>query len=138
MGISLKSIRPKRFQFVDPVRAVANVRRQQRRYAQAVAKKMEEYPPKQNPGGYQRTYQLKRGWAKPQITVSFDGSTMTMVNPVAWAVYAQGPRGGGRGKGERQTARMRALGWQSITDVARETAPLYAQLMNRAIRGEPG
>jgi hypothetical protein len=138
MPISITSIRPKRFQLIDPDRAVVNVRRSQRRYLQAVAARLAIYPP-QHPGSkYKRTYKLQGGWKNPNIEVSSDGSTATMVNPVAWAVYANGPKGGSRGIGERQSRRMRALGWPSITDVARELRPLYSQLMNRSIRGAPG
>lgn len=109
-----------------------------RRYFLAVAAKMAAYPPKKNPNGYQRTFQLQQGWLHPIINISSDGSEGTLVNPVMWAVYAQGPKYGGRGKGERQSARMRELGWQSITDVARDTNRLYVELMNRAIKGNPG
>lgn len=137
MPTKLTAIRPKRFNLIDPPRLAANTRRSMKRYLQSVALQMTVYPP--NPGvSYQRTRQLSNGWlSESSIRINQDGSEGTLTNPVKWAVYAQGPYGGGRGVGERQTARMRRLGWQSITDVARRTRPLYKELMNRALVGRP-
>lgn len=109
-----------------------------RRYLQGIAKEMEKYPPKQNPGGYRRTHKLQEGWRRAIIRVSADGATGELINPVPWAVYAQGPRGGGRGRGQRQTRLMRSLGWTSITDVSRKNAKRFQQIMNRALIGSPG
>ena len=85
---------------------------------------------------YTRTYSIYNNW---HIYVSPDGSEGTLVNTTPWAVYVQGPRNvGGRGIGERQTAVMRARGWQSITDVARQTRPAFKQLLNRSISPHAG
>lgn len=107
-----------------------------RRYLKGVAKEMENYPAKVNPGGYQRTFQLQEGWRNPIINVSADGSVGELINPVKWAVYAQGPKG--RGRGKSQTRLMASLGWVSITDVTRKNAKRFQQIMNRAIQGSPG
>lgn len=106
-----------------------------RRYLQIVAKDMAVYPAKANPGGYQRTRQLMEGWLNAEISVSADGGEGILINRVPWATVAQGPRGGGRGPGARQSQLMRKLGWQSITDVTRKRAKLYQQIMNRAVQG---
>lgn len=138
MPISMTSIRPKRFQLIDPDRTAANVRRAQYRYLRAVAARLAIYPPKHPGSRYVRTFRLQHSWDNPRIDVSADGSTATMVNPLFYAGYAEGPRGGGRGIGERQTRLMRSRGWPSISDVAREMRPAYKQLMNRAIHATPG
>lgn len=135
MPLTLRAIRPNRFKQLNPQRSTQNVKRSMRRYLEGIAKEMEKYPPKRNPGGYQRTFELQRGWKDPIITIAPDGSSGTLVNPVKWATVAQGPHGGGRGPGQRQSRIMRSLGWQSITDVTRKSARQYRELMNRALTG---
>lgn len=108
-----------------------------RRYLRGIAKEMEKYPPKRNPGGYKRTYRLQEGWRNPIIRIAPDGSYGELLNPVSWAVYAQGPHGGGRGKGQRQTRLMRSLGWTSITEVTHKNAKRFRQIMNQALLGSP-
>lgn len=138
MPLALQAIRPKRFQQIEPTRTAVNLRRSMRRYLQGIAKELEKYPTQANPNGYQRTNQLAEGWRNATIRVSADGSVGELINPVRWAVYAQGPIGGGRGKGQRQTRLMRSLGWTSITDVTRKNAKRFQQIMNRALSGSPG
>lgn len=137
MPIKLLAVRPKKFQLIDPTRTRYNVRRGIKNYLEGVARQMAEYPPKANPAGYQRTYRLRQGWLQPgSIHMSADGTSGELINPVLYAVYVQGPRG--KPKGQRQAAFLRRLGWKSISDVARETAPRYKQIMNRALKGSPG
>lgn len=66
------------------------------------------------------------------IDVNHDGSLGTLFNTASYAVYVQGPRGHGRGPGQRQAKKMRDRGWRSITDVARETYKEFTIVMNRA------
>jgi hypothetical protein len=138
MPLALQAIRPQKFQQLNPTRTAYNLRRSMRRYLQGIAKEMQKYPPQANPNGYHRTYKLHDGWAEAIIHIAPDGSYGELINPVKWAVYAQGPYGGGRGKGERQTRLMRLLGWVSITDVTRKNAKRFQEIMNRAIQGSPG
>lgn len=86
---------------------------------------------------YKRTYNLQRSWRTVVAPDASYGLVFTDPgNPASkYAVFAQGPRGGGRGIGARQTRRMRSLGWKSITDVARERAKQYPTVMNRALKG---
>lgn len=135
MPLALRSIRPKKFQQLNPERSRQNVRRSMRTYLKDIAKEMEKYPPKRHPGGYQRTFVLQQGWKNAHIEVSADGSQGILINEVPWAVIAQGPKGGGRGPGQRQSRLMRQLGWTSITDVSRKSAKRYQEIMNRALTG---
>ena len=129
--ISLKAIRPKRFNLIDPGRTIANIKKSQKRYLEEVKRQLNAGYSDVTPSPrYTRTNKLRDGWI---IEVSTDGSTGTLKNRAAHAVYAVGPRGGGRGRGERQAAFQRQRGWKSISDVARETRPRYVQLMNRSL-----
>lgn len=132
MAVTLKAIRPKKFKNLDPTRTKANVRKGMQNYLESVKKQLQEYPEQKNTA-YTRRYRLKRGWT----IAKNDGTEGLLVNGIWYAVYAQGPRGGGRGKGERQTQIMRSLGWKSISDIARETRPRFKQIMNRAVKGRP-
>lgn len=131
MALSLKSIRPKRFNLIDPARTIANIRRGQQRYLEDVVKQLNEGYDRATPSKrYIRTNAVRNGWI---INVSADGSVATLTNSAGHAVFPVGPRGGGRQKGSRQAAFQRKRGWRSISDVARATVPKYKQLMNRAI-----
>lgn len=133
MTVKLEAIRPKKFALIDPDRTRANVRRSMKRYLDEIKAILQNnYYSVPNSKTYQRTHDLQRGW---RITMSADGTDGFLYNDVDYAVFAQGPRGGGRGKGERQAQHMRARGWLSITDVARDTAPRFKQLMNRSVQG---
>src|ERR1044072_2397462 len=131
MPVSLKAITPKKFKLIDPTKTTAALRTNMRAYLELVKKQLQEYPPQKN-FRYVRKYNLKRGW---NIVMSPDGTDGQLVNGVKYAVFVQGPRGGKRGRGEAQLARMRKLGWPSITDVARRTRPLFPTVMNRALKG---
>lgn len=143
MSISLRAITPKRHLIGSPQSIKNNLRKEMVLYLLEVQAQMVQYPPKQERSQsgrrYKRTYKLGLGWLAPgAIDVNHDGTNGTLINRVPYAVYAQGPRGGGRGKGNRQTTYMRRIGWQSITDVARKTRKRYATLMNRAVKGSVG
>lgn len=139
MTVGIQVIRPRKFQVLNPERTKRNVSRGIRLYLQTLAIEMAKYPPKRNPKGYKRRFILQKGWLDPgAIKMSPDGSSGTLINKVGYAVYAQGPRSHGERTpegGTRQTARMRRLGWQSITDVARRTRPRFKEVMNRSIKG---
>lgn len=134
MPVSLKAITPKKFQVIDPTKTTLALRKEMTAYLELVKKQLQDYPA-QKRFKYVRTYNLKRGWS---IIISPDGTDGMLVNGIKYAVYVQGPRGGGRGRGEAQLARMRKLGWPSITDVARRTRPLFPTVMNRALKGSAG
>lgn len=131
MPVGLKSIRPKKFNLIDPTRTVANIRKAQKRYLESVRDQLNKgYDDVAPSPKYTRTNKVRNGW---RIEVSPDGSTATLTNSEEHAVYPVGPRGGGRQAGSRQAQFQRQRGWKSISDVARETKPLYRQLVNRAI-----
>lgn len=132
MPVILKAITPKRVYKFDENKLKSDVRRNMTTYLNDVKRQLQQYPPQRN-HTYQRTERLKRGW---QVLVTADGSEGYLINDVRYAVYAQGPRGGGRGIGARQTRLMHSLGWPSITDVARATRKNYVDLMNRAVKGQ--
>lgn len=134
MPLGLQAIRPKRFDVIDPRAVVSDLEKTNRSYALDVGKAMAKYP-SQRPTRYVRTGDYGRGWTAPG-SIKASASEVTLVNRVGYSVYVGGPRQGN--KGERQAAVMRKKGWQSITDVARETKRNYVQLVNRAIRGRPG
>lgn len=162
MPIALKAIpHTPLFLARHPEIIVARVKVAQQAYLESLKKELQEYPPKPKKqrittgkpltiaqelagaeggvrvsrrGRYRRTKKLQKGWKiLPQgVGVSF------LYNDTPYSVYVQGPRGGGRGIGKRQTARNRAVGWKSVSDVARARVKEYPQLMNRAIEGRPG
>lgn len=136
MPLGLQAIRPKRFEVIDPARAAADLIRVNTQYALAVGKRMAKYPP-QRPTKYRRTGNYGRGWTAPG-SINAKPNEVTLVNRVGYAVYVGGPKGGGRGKGERQTKVMREKGWESISDAARQEVKNWEQLVNRSIRGRPG
>lgn len=154
--LSVTAIRPKKFTVFNPTALQSEGRKQMRLYLQAVRDELianyEEA--EQTPRGARlegrataktkRTRQWVRGIgdkrdrsqnlrASWHIEVSGStGSEGILFNTATYAVYVQGPRREhGRGPGTRQAAHMRRRGWRSITDVARETKPLFFTLMNR-------
>lgn len=143
MTISLRAIRPKRFQLIDPIRTQVNVRRGIRRYLERVRDDLREgydtVP--EDYTKYKRTDELYYGF---RIVIDANGQGGTLYNDAkdkrgrAYAVYVIGPKGGGRGIGERQSQLQRRRGWPSITDVARRNRPLFKQLMNRSISPHAG
>ena len=131
--VSLRAIRPKRFRVIDPIRTETEVRAGIRIYLEEVKQELQNDYNKVPPG---RTYKRKGysggvrgGW---KISVPSHNYGL-LINDVPWAVYVQGPFGGGRGKGSRQARNMRSRGWQSITEVSRRTRKHFEQLMNRAV-----
>lgn len=138
MVASLKAITPKRTGLQRTEALRENSRRAMQEYLKIIAYDLSHYPP-QKGHRYVRTNRLHEGWLAPDaIEVSSDGAQGTLVNRTPYAVYAQGPRGSGRGRGERQTRLMRSLGWQSITDVAKKHRPFFPGKMNRAYGPAPG
>jgi hypothetical protein len=133
MTVTLQAIRPSRFDLISPERTQANVRRSMKRYLNEVKKILQEnYNTVPTSPNYTRTHDLQQGW---EVSVSPDGSQGFLFNETPYAVFVQGPKGGGRGTGSRQTAAMRNRGWLSISDVARVTRPRFNELMNRSIQG---
>lgn len=106
-----------------------------RSYLELCKKLVSEYPAQQPDSRYVRTGTLGRGW---EIKVKRFAVEGTLTNDTPYAVFASGPYGQGirNAKYERQTILMRSLGWKSITDVARETRPIYVGLVNRSIKGK--
>lgn len=137
MTTIIKSIRPKRFTQVSPTLTASASRQNMKQFLEEIRQEMEEnyldVPPSSE---YNRTGRVLAGWSEPDaLQVSADGSQGTLVNEVPYAVYVQGPRGGGRGSGQRQSSHNRSLGWKSITDVANAKRKQYLQIMNRAYKG---
>lgn len=133
MTVVLEVIRPKKYQLVDPQLVRSAVRRNMRQYLEEV-KSILEYDYHLVPPGrtYIRTYNLQLGW---EVHVYNDGASGALTNDTPYAVFVQGPRGGGRSEGQRQSQMQRSRGWQSITDIARTTRPRFIQLMNRSVKG---
>lgn len=109
---------------------------EQQRLEQLAAREGRELPSQQSRWRrYKRTKRLQRGW---KSTVLPDGSQGFVFNTEKYAVYVQGPRaGGGKVSGQKQRRLHRGHGWQSITDVARETRKEFQTIMNRSITGSP-
>lgn len=78
---------------------------------------------------YYRTFNMYTGWI---TKVNYNGSEGELINIEPYAVYVVGPRGGSRGKGERQSRMQRERGWEGITDVTKRTKKNFVFLMNRA------
>lgn len=86
---------------------------------------------------YKRTEILKKSW---KIILTPDGTNGFLINDAKqkgrpYAVFVQGPVGGGRGIGQRQTRLNRSKGWKSITDVTRARRKEFTTVMNRAVKG---
>lgn len=137
MTTIIKSIRPRRFTQVSPTLTASASKQNMKQFLEEIREEMEEnYLSVPESQEYDRTGKLLAGWSEPDaLTVSPDGSVGTLVNETPYAVYVQGPRGGGRGPGERQSQHNRSLGWKSITDVANAKRKQYLQIMNRAYKG---
>lgn len=131
MQISLRAIRPTKFRLIDPAKTEQEIRGGLRQYLNEVKTILQADYGKVAPSpNYTRTGKTGAGW---QVSVpSHNYGELTNVTP--YAVFVQGPFGGGRGIGSRQTRLNRSKGWQSITDVARSTSKRYAQIMNRSIQ----
>lgn len=108
-----------------------NVSRQLAGFTTDTISRMAKYPPQQ-PTPYVRTGDLGRNW-KAKLSGARNGrvEVFNNVNRSSgkgrkrrfYAVYAQGPSASSdlnAGPGTRQTAVMKAKGWQNITDVANE------------------
>lgn len=129
--VYLKAIRPKKFKVIDPGHVSTELRAAMRLYLNQVKLELIADYAKVPPGKtYIRTRDLARGW---KIRIPSDNFG-ELTNSVRYAVYVQGPHGGGRASGSRQAAFHRRRGWQSVSDVARRTRKQYVQLMNRAVR----
>lgn len=137
MTTIIKSIRPKRFTQVSPTLTASAARQNMKQFLEEIREEMEQnYLEVPESDQYNRTGELLAGWSEPgALQVNADGSQGTLVNEVPHAVYVQGPRGGGRGPGQRQSQHNRSLGWKSITDVANRKRKQYLQIMNRAYKG---
>lgn len=134
--IVLQSISTKRFASLDSARITGSVRTNMRRYLEAVKRIMQEDYGRVPPGKtYVRTGLLGDSWV---ITVSADGAEGTLENTAEYGVFVQGPRGGGRGPGERQAQQLRSRGWKSISDVVRDQHASYVGIMNRSIGPHAG
>lgn len=137
MPVSMKSITPRRLFKMNGPAFVSASRANMRLYLKTVAIQMRKYPPQQGNSNYVRTGLLKEGWSDASIQVNADGSEGTLINPVEYAGFVQGPRRHGERteeSGSHQSDRNRKLGWESITDVARRTRPYFENLMNRSIK----
>jgi hypothetical protein len=133
MPVALRAITPQRIFRITPREIAPNLRVAMETYLREVRTQLRQYPPPSRQ--YQRTFRLRRGW---HININPDGSRGELLNSTPYAVYVQGPRGGGRGIGERQTRRNRIKGWLSVTDVARLTRKRFDTIVNRAVKGRPG
>jgi hypothetical protein len=95
----------------------------------------------ENYNKYKRTDELYNSF---HIAIDANGQGGWLTNDATdkngklYAVYVIGPKGGGRGPGERQSQLQRQRGWPSITDVARRNKPFYRDVMNRAIAPSRG
>lgn len=137
MTAIIKAIRPRRFTQVSPTLTAGGARLNMKQFLEEIREEMEQnYLEVKESNEYRRTGELLAGWSEPDaLQVSADGSVGTLINEVPYAVYVQGPRGGGRGPGQRQSRHNRSLGWKSITDVANAKRKQYLQVMNRAYKG---
>ncbi len=143
----LRPILPKKA-IIEVRRIDVNVHRDLRAFGVDIESKMERYPPalpwKSRPpkrglrkgirrmGVGKRTGRLAKGWAGALRMSRFK---VEVVNPVSYGVYVQG-RVPGSGKGRRQTAVMRARGWQNITSVSKATWPKYRLRIQKSIAGK--
>lgn len=123
MTISLRAIRPRRFNLIDPLKTDIEARAGIREYLEHVKRQLQDYPPEHVGQRYVRTYKLQRGW-KINIPSRYYGD---LYNEMPYAGVVQGVRG-------VQQVRFRRWGWESITDIARRTAKDYHDIMNRRIR----
>lgn len=140
--VSLRAITPKPRRLFDGTKIQRNASRGIRRYLEKVRDELREgYEKSPGSARYKRTDELYNGF---KIAIDSNGQGGWLINDATdkngklYAVYVIGPRGGGRGPGERQAAHMRKLNWPSITDVARRNAPFYRDVMNRAISPSRG
>lgn len=129
----LKAIVPKRPFNTQGVRADA--RRALDSYGAAVIRRMQFYPawqPWKNPprsglrAGGARTGNYGRNWRKRWV----GEYGIEVSNPLSYARYVGGPRNRSPG----QARALRARGWPSITDVARDEVKRFEPAINRAIR----
>lgn len=160
MGVILQAITPKRM-FVDTNVLTKSIKANMKQYTDSVKEELQKYPPevppqqRMSPGNrvraeqaaamrgeefsapgrwrrYKRTKRLQGGW---KSVVTPDGSQGFVFNDVKYAVFVQGPKGGGRGVGQRQTKLNRSRGWKSISDISRAKAKEFETLMNRSVKG---
>jgi hypothetical protein len=139
MPIRVEAIIPRGAVPLDPARVQSGVDRWLRDFAFAVQSEMADYPPwrpwrrppRSGPRrGGRRTGGYGRGWT---LAARFTPNSVTLVNPVTYAVFVGGPRRGNRG--ERQARAMAARGWKSISDVAPAIARRLRPVLIRRITG---
>lgn len=140
MTIRIEAIIPKAGTPLNARDVQTGVDRWLRDFAFAVVREMQEYPParpwKRPPPrsgprrGGRRTGNYGRTWG---VSVRYTSNTVTITNPVPYAVYVGGPRKGGRG--QRQARFMRDRGWKSISDVAPTIARRLTPVLIRRITG---
>lgn len=142
MAISLRAITPKSRRIFDGTTIQRNASRGIKRYLEKVKEELQDgYNKAEVSPNYRRTDKLYEGF---HISIDANGQGGWLTNDAEdkngklYAVYVIGPRGGGRGQGERQSQLQRSRGWPSVTDVARRNAPFYKDVMNRAISPSKG
>lgn len=133
-------IRPKKPVIPNIARIDGNVHRDLRDFGVKMQSQMEHYPtarPWKNPPksglrrGGKRTGRLRGGWATGLRMSRF---RMDLVNQVPYGMPVQGyvP---GYGKGRRQSAVMRARGWQNISTEVKKTWPTYRLRLQKSLAG---
>lgn len=123
MSITIKAILPK--QKFDAGKVQQGLNAWLRNYAFEFQHEMQEYPPAQpwkNPppkrglrAGGRRTGTYGRGWTG---STQFTANSVTITNPVRYAVYV----GGSKRKRPGQTRVMAGRNWKSVSDVGPEVA----------------
>lgn len=141
--VSLRAITPKPRRIFNETTILRDTSRGMRQYLERVRDELRKgydlvY---ENTDTYKRTDTLYNSF---HISIDPGGQGGNLLNDARdprgkfYAVYVIGPKGGGRGKGERQSELQRQRGWPSITDVARRNAPYFHDVMNRAISPSKG
>lgn len=63
----------------------------QRKHAEAIKKRLQQYPPERPESLYVRTGDLGRGWHVPSTGISGSGIVTLVANSVRYSTYVQGP-----------------------------------------------
>lgn len=140
MALRIRAIRPRRNPMATNINQLIDEELDRRGFAGDVIREMSDYPPQQPAygvrqslgkpfgnrrrkrstigKGYKRTGQYGRNWKITGTMRTPSTRSVTVSNPIRYAIFVGGPEKGR--VGARQTEVMREKGWKSISVVARE------------------